>query len=417
MDRVYNGLLTFFKNLFVSKSKSFEDNGGNIDSITIKLSRFRETIDEYFGTIFSSTDREGEGITNYIESRLSVYAKMLSQLGYMDGVRGINGKKIDLLIKAKVLDLKSEVIKKCENEISSIECKIEATEQIRNKAQNAYNNQHDYYEDTLELDYRNNPRKYSRKLGWFYLLISFILIVGDLPLAYKVVVKGFNFENLPDVFTVNVLLDWENSIFAIALVLALTSISIYFKFIYDEHLLKGPQNKKWKNIFILLFRLSLLGIVLYSAVVFGDLRALAEGTKYSQLPPSLVRISFILLSIILPMLGGVFFSEGYYYLGLMSIKRDAKIILEEKGKELDENNLKIAELTNQLGAWKSSLRWAESTEFLSVYYDYLHSYYFHFYEHGWYSSDKEHPGLSPLNAAQLLEHKILARKISNHVKI
>lgn len=202
-------------------------------------------------------------------------------------------------------------------------------------AENDVNQTKEYINDLLK-DKKFKPDNYSY-WAWFYLIFGLALLISDIILSKKGIQHAFRISE-------------GNSIEAWILSGGITSCAIYIKIYYDEFILpalercitifkknnmKGvePNDSKiwlysiWSLRFII--KTGLLIFTMFSLYYLADLRfdfVLLENDNAESLNLKSSRISFIMISLLFPLIGGVCMAisiKKFQYLGLWGRSKKA----------------------------------------------------------------------------------------------
>jgi hypothetical protein len=176
------------------------------------------------------------------------------------------------------------------------------------------------YLDRVEFDGKH-PRV-SGWLGGFYILVAALLVFADVPVTFNSISNVFELDE-PDVFLNRLI--WPLSI-------AVGLSSTFIKYYLDEVL--SNKNSKWYlYIILVLLSLTLLSLGLTRNFANSELNGSEDGTNYFEW----FKIStFVLLTFILPVIGGVVFYAG------MKEVRFFYLVVQRSGfeKDLDQLNKK-----------------------------------------------------------------------------
>ena len=174
-------------------------------------------------------------------------------------------------------------------------------------------------------------------LGVFYILVAVLLVFADVPVTFNSISNVFELDE-PDVFLNRLI--WPLSI-------AVGFSSTFIKYYLDEVL--SSKNSKWYlYIILVLLSLTLLSLGLTRNFANSEFNGSEDGTNYFEW----FKIStFVLLTFILPVIGGVVFYAG------MKEVRFCRLVIQRNGfeKDLDQLNKKYEKCRHSIAAKRKIL--------------------------------------------------------------
>ncbi len=245
----------------------------------------------------------------------------------------------------------------------------------------------------LDQEYAHNPKTFSKVQAILYRFLGFFLIVADIPLSFKLagyfglgnvnadlnkdgIIKYFFLENFG----------------VLILSLGLACIPFYIKVLFDDYInvkfgmiaqekLGIVGDKKWQDNEKMVnelkkeykrklaVKLLFLCIILITVLFLGFFRHFSYLRSKGMTPewPSpfsadgIGLITFVLITLLFPILGGVFLSYGIFYANRIKhkdgVKKELQVLVDsekEKQHEVSAIIAKIKILDNQLTNWEQS---------------------------------------------------------------
>ena len=366
------------------------------------------------------------------------------QEGLNDGLLGKSQTGIKEIILGNTQSLQNKLIEVADINIQTAQAQVEIWEKSSENAEETFQNQKEYH-DLLDKEYKKDTAKFSLALGIVYLLIAFILILSDIPLALKLTQQGFDLDmdaNHPvqalfqrpwEVFQGN----WEVFLLAIGIALC----SVFVKIYYDEFISRPVDKvvdelKRWRGLeseedrndalklrkrryriktALLVFSMlsiALLGIFRFQTVIQieKEKRAiqsvssnmefdfLSEGetpTAESALPEASMGyhvtslLTFIFITLLFPMIGGVCASLGlntiFNYRGLKEAKRER----EKAESQLEKTKSTLEKHKGEVLRWNTKKDIVTRPDYVENFSQGLYGLYNKKYEEGFLSSKRE----------------------------
>ncbi len=210
--------------------------------------------------------------------------------------------------------------------------KAEATSKIaterRTRAETIAKNVDDAY-DKVEADRLKNPTGYSFPLGVFYCIVALVLWIADLPLSL-LAADGLgiktNYHKLEDLSVIRD--EWQTMWEPLAFAIGIAALALFFKFIADFFFKPHYLQSRWVRVVAAVALMAVLlmvgGNLFLLARLRTGVRTLQEMQKQSAagvIPPGLeeqrktmqeqANLSFVLLTLTLPLIGGICASAGW----------------------------------------------------------------------------------------------------------
>jgi hypothetical protein len=170
-----------------------------------------------------------------VHKRISASHKYMYEMGRRDGSLGVSLNITDIA-KATAQSMFRHIFVILKGKLGSLGAQLQSEKNIMDVEENSYKREQAYY-DYMKYQYRFFPRNYSFLLFIIYLLVAIALILADMPLALKLIQKGFDIEG-PGFgelfehgkFWSTIAANWETAITAIGIALC----TVYIKIYYDE---------------------------------------------------------------------------------------------------------------------------------------------------------------------------------------
>lgn len=321
-----------------------------------KLDNAVESLPDYFANLAKGLS-ENAHLKRFIDAGAS-----FRKSGQYAGLWGIREPEIGDIAEMQVQLTKSRIEEVCLSAEQKLKIESEILETIKDDAERDYRTRNAYYEK-LNRAYQYNHRNFSLLLGVIYGFFSIVLVAADIPLALELTRRGFNLPTDPNnliqsLFYFNpqegfgphfirvVTGNWEVFLFATGVAFC----TIYIKIFYDdfigsplENLIKKasespradyeefhlanddqtpdnavqaiprePLNKKdidkdFHRLWRVRFRVKLGVLVglLSTILVLGYFRSWAVGTAVKDIPGWVTVPTFIMLTLIFPIISGI----------------------------------------------------------------------------------------------------------------
>ena len=398
-------------------------------------------------SIFIRRKGEKDFETNSLETWESLQEKQtqyFSTEGFKDGSLGKSQTGIKSLAEGNAQSLKNALIELVEVNIHRSEAQVEVSQQSVEKAEADFQGQKEYHE-RVDKEYKKDTSKFSFLLGSVYLLIAFVLILSDIPLALKLTQQGFDldmdinhpvqalFERPWEVFQGN----WEVFLLAIGIALCSVFVKIYYdefvsrpidKIVEEMNRLRGLESKGdsdralkvksrryWIKTALLAFsmlNIATLGVfrfqtelqikkeerVLQELPNETDFSFLDEGGETSEeltLPePSWEHqltslFAFIGITLLFPLIGGICASLGLNAIFNARALRLARRTLCKAESELELAQDSLKESKGEIARWNSKQETLADPNYVSNLAKLLFGLYNKRYEEGFHSSTQD----------------------------
>jgi hypothetical protein len=170
-----------------------------------------------------------------VHKRISASHKYMYEMGRRDGSLGV---RLDItdIARATAQSMFRHIFVILKGKLGSLGAQLKSEEEIMNVEEKSYKREQAYY-DYMKYQYRFFPRNYSFLLFIIYLVVAIALVLADMPLALKLIQKGFDIEGPgfgelfePGKFWSTIAANWETAITAVGIALC----TVYIKIYYDE---------------------------------------------------------------------------------------------------------------------------------------------------------------------------------------
>lgn len=333
-------------------------------------------------------------------NKITEDGKELQKAGIADGAEGLNPIAMKRITQ-NIASLWQSLIE------SSFQHKLIISKGKRTDIQSHYDSLKENekslndHKSVIDTHYKYNSKNYSLLYGAIYIIIAVLLLMADFPLSMQTAKEGFQ------------LTDEEASSIALGMVL----MTVYFKVIYDEYLgnsvqklllkkraenLLGEVNtatekeiKTAKSIRIikLIIKLVILSLLIITICTLGVFRfgfleadANHEGEAniyYHAMKSISGKYSFIFISIIFPIIGGVCASLGFSNLRNVWDRRSIRKRMKRAQSKKEKTLKKLLIANGTVEECENNLEWVnESDNFLTDCSAYFFSSYLHGYDKG-----------------------------------
>jgi len=452
----FEKLLRFFRlEPKVSLAKIEEDSPKADDKDTRDLA-----LSEDISNMHLLSEKVFSGMPKELREQGSATTRAFWRIGKEDGSIGQRQIERDYF-KACAQDLSDQLYYFMQKESVPLKTKLEGSRDRKEKATTILKQAEDYRHDvnTREQLY---PKQFSSTISWLYMIIGFLLILADIPLALMVTEKIFDFERSDTIHSIKDLLNipvgdkctnlfphilkvlagnWQLVIMTMGVALS----SIYFKVFYDdfmayptdkavrqfedlafkhrrnapaasedaaaveekntqkelEKMLKKHNHKNIGKILILFFTLSTI-------FVLGMLRAEIEKGS------GLNHVMYIMLTILFPVIGGILFSLG---MGNFHNRRERRFSEKHFINKMEEHTKTIEEFTScemEVSTYTSFIKKCEDGFVQDNFEKMFQHSYLHGYQRGVVNPDKD---LDMYDRAQRFRDRLLATKSNEALQI
>lgn len=133
------------------------------------------------------------GVATDSKESILDYARGFWIDGHDDGRFNKVKSPIDALAHSFANHVRDKLKVEYQARVSELQVEVSVKDEIRTNRKNDYHLSNQYYHDIIER-FKTNPRTFSFFLGLFYGLISIILVFADIPLALKLTQEGFSLD-------------------------------------------------------------------------------------------------------------------------------------------------------------------------------------------------------------------------------
>lgn len=391
-------------------------------------------------------------------SKISAYGGAFRLLGEEDGRVGQKPTAVVEIALNKATQWQALIEAVFRSRLAGAKQKVQDLEELFNLAKADYESQKSYQEE-LQQAYRWNYKRFSRPMGLFYITISLLLILADMPLSMQLTAEGFDLT--------------PGSFQAIVLSIGIVLVTIFIKVYYDEYfgrpLEKSVTQFKRKNLpglqpptdssdhkdnsiqhdnskqkdypdsdltwirrvwaWRLIVKTGILFAIIGTFTVLGYFRfkvfreawldqgiatetAAEKAAEFDAAFGTPALISFILVTLLFPIVGGVFASLGLDRIqNARQLKRSrAKVQTYARTREKALGQLMKANHTKE--NYDSYMTWCkkEQGDFIPNYTKYFFSCYLHGYEKG----AREHLPDDLFDFAQQFRSRYTGLKATEH---
>lgn len=415
---IWNKIGAFFAGLFNSE-ESFND-------LTEKESSDEEKkFDDYSGIaeLFDDPSFSDDRIDLNI-STIWRLGDVLDRIGYRDGKSGQGRTDFHVMAKTLVRNFTNQIIRKNRAELSRLKPECESLVESRDYSRKLQSQKQNYILN-LEKEKEANPNYFRRGVGYFYLTVSALLLIADIPLALQLTRDAFQ-------LTGN-----ESKVMCLGIALC----TIIFKIFYDEFVgspldsfisqLKRSKKKDYddkdsdslkrnqKRRIVIKLSIIILTTITIISLAFIRFKAIPPSEQYGFLKenPVLSIVAFTLITLLFPIVSGVCMSIGLYTIGNARDLKRAKKQLERTRKDHIFFANKSENLQKQITHCENNISICEDEEFEEENVKYFTSRYSHGFSRGYVGP--VHENQQPINdlfsKAETLHFKEIARKTMDTV--
>lgn len=174
-----------------------------------------------------------------VHERMAASHQYMYEMGRRDGALGVRLDNLPNIARAIAKEMFRHIYVIIKGKIAAQHAEVQASKSIKDSDESLYNREQAYY-NYVKYQSRFFPRNYSFFLFMLYLVVSFALILADIPLAFKLIRDGFNIQGSPRYPFQQLFIDgnflrvlahnWETVFTAFGIALC----TIYIKIYYDE---------------------------------------------------------------------------------------------------------------------------------------------------------------------------------------
>jgi hypothetical protein len=336
-----------------------------------------------------------------IMNEITEDGKALHKIGFQDGVLGLHISSMKIITERIATLWQSFIESQFKQKYAEAEVRCADT-QLNYDAELQTYQSLIKYKRVSDTHYNLHSKEYSIWLGAFYLIVAMALVVADFPLSMQMVSEGFVIDN-----------NGESYLLATGLAL----MTVYIKIMYDQYFGNSLQNemldRRSENILgegnmatekelkysgriktvQLIIRLLILFALLSTIIVLGMFRfkflAIKPSTEVSEEVRAIIsssgaaKWSFILITLVLPIIGGVCASIGLNKIRNVKQRRRIERRLKKSLLNKEHASLALSEIKGQMNEANNHLSWvAKDGNFIVNYADYFFECYLHGYDRG-----------------------------------
>lgn len=414
--------ITRLRETLIVKAKALRSNLSN----TTTPSAFAKKLDRL---IISVDNYESAGKVEIL-NEINAHGVIFADIGIEDGRRGLRPSSVENITANHALRWQSylknifEALKKAEEiHLKGIEKRIE---ELKSDIESSLR-----HKNIIDRHYEWSYKSFAKTLGWFYLGVALFLIIADIPLSLQLTAQGFE---LP--FVLKEGFNSFNNLQALALTIGIALFTVYIKIFYDEYFSssiekqimqyrrkevpwvdEGDENaqknkQRMRSVWYLrlAFKISILIIIIFTIKSLGEIRynAFMDAKHYQEMinnadsndtetqkdstqtntiqtttgSDTTQNNTFILLTIIFPLIGGVCMSLG---LDMIQNNRLKKKVDTEYNSLINKNidlNGELEVSTKNVEKYDGIIKWCNPDDFVKEYSLYFRSCYVHGFENG-----------------------------------
>lgn len=395
---------------------------------------------ELFDSLKQSNNHHAEGLDLLkIETIIETLEKDFEQKGVNDGALGLSKEHIKAKARTHVRLIKDTIVTNFKGTHEQYKVEEQATNLEVEWAEKAK----EQNEEILNQSFYH-PKKFSLVLGLLYLPISIFLILADIPLALKLTQEGFNLDLSEDAkikdlmtnFYGVIAQNWE--VFILSLGIALCTI--YIKILYDEYLAsplsktilkyrripnipsseieehKEKLNKELrirKIVSVVVLAFLLLTIIFLGFFRYVNDPALQDSGGGKAI---ITLITFILITLIFPVIGGISFAIGLEnlqnFFRAFYHRYFRKKEVERRFLDAKKSSRSIKEKLKRVDEY---LSWCEGEKFEQEFEAFCIASYNRGYEKGSLIPDRNNNGRDLFERVEKLRNKAVSRRVFNSV--
>ncbi len=249
--------------------------------------------------------------------------------GWTIGRLGLLPEDVKAIFTLQAERRREEHVVALEAELNKAEAEATIARGRHERAANAATKVEDAF-SAVEKDRLNNPTAYSWPLGVFYCIVALILWIADLPLSL-LAADGLgirtDYRALEDLATIRD--RWTTMWEPLAFAIGIAALALFFKFVADFFFKPNYLSRPWVRLVATVLLMAVLLIVGGNLFLLARLRTgvralqdmnlqAADGTASSaelqqqrKKMQDEANLSFVLLTLTLPLIGGVCASAGW----------------------------------------------------------------------------------------------------------
>jgi len=357
---------------------------------------------------FKGVDIEG-GVaqTKDSESALSMIGNVgehFRELGFKDGILlGAEGEAIKSIVRNAAFKIQAYIESRFLSKRDEIRSRLQEIEFSIQQSQDELDSNQSYF-NKLQQAKRWLPKSYSFLLSCFYIISGLVLIAADFGISLDTLSQGFLIQN-----------ELEKYLIAFGIAFSTAYIKIYFDLYllptieksvttFKKANLPGidddPKDIKkvkqvWNTRFIFNSFIFLICIVMFYVLAefrYFTLKTMQEEALGAQIGQflSVGRISFVTLSLMFPVIGGICMAMGINKFINIIIFFNAKWDFERSKKRINRKKKKLSLWKQRLDSFENYVRWCNRDgDFLKEMAEYFYAIYRHGYEYGFQKRTKD----------------------------
>lgn len=325
------------------------------------------------------------------------------EAGYEDACRGQRRAEFDMVARASAEFFQQEFKTAAHAHVSEIEREKTTQVDVLHSVEASFKARAAHF-DVISRMFRQNPRSLSRLLAACYLVVAFLLVIADIPLALKLTQQGFDLAlGIPelDEFVKYPWLVFQNNWEVVILAAGLALCTVFVKIFYDKHAATViPElpadtppgalgdSSRHAGIDYVILALTMATILALGAFRFATIEHEAASgagalifTDWSRQVVTLA--TFVLITLLFPVIGGVCLSLGLNQLHNRSALARAEKEVEDCRLVYLRESEEVEALSNGLTEWTTVRDWCSSGDFARTVIELLRGAYVHGYERGW----------------------------------
>lgn len=402
-----------------------------------KGKRRRYSIDFDQLTELGVTDAHIHGDKPYLLKRISHLGTEFNSLGEIDGIEGQGQQAFEAIARNKARQWQAFLEAAFNGEMGGALQRVESLKDRKENAQRIAEKRQGTLEVLMDR-YNWKPQRFNWIMGFVYLIITALLILADIPLAFRLMESGFEMPvdtGVSAVVTVSQLPEvWSDyAVEGLFLAIGITLFTVYIKIFYDEFLaepleksamrfsekglgrtLTDEQTMAAKRIWRgrMFMKLVVLILLIVTLVFLGVLRDYSlddasisidqtinpnfqidldidslmgnESNHVRDFRDHMRLASFILITLLFPIISGICASLGLERLQNAWVLQRARMGLVLARWRKLQLTTKVIEASNEVETFRSYLKWCQKdSQFEEDYTDYFYACYLHGYQRGW----------------------------------
>lgn len=288
-------------------------------------------------------------------------------------------------------------------------------ERVKAKWQEIWETRHEQYHD------------FFWPSGLIYLAVALVLILADIPLSLKLVADGFDWRTEIDGITFDLLFTrpvevmqklWEPALLAIGIALT----AIFFKYYYEEFIVHRFRKQFGSNKFIIIMS-AVLVLSLCTIFVLGMFRSevqnrllqLQMGTSNVAAELFWSKPTFILLTLLFPLVGAICFGYGFTILQNASQYYGLQFSQWRHRKRLNTISKRLQHSQAEKSTTEQDLNKYSDSKYIEPMMASLKDLYLHGYNRGYYFPETVDPETELYKKCEKIIDKMLSARVRNQM--